>query len=89
MLHRVRGTALLVGGDVEAARAELVAGLSAARAEDNRYEEALVLLAGEGLAGEGLVGSAPGAEAASILAGLGVVGVPLPAGAGASYPRRT
>jgi hypothetical protein len=52
-----------------------------------------VLLAGEGLPGDAAGAEAAGAdlggEAASILASLGVVGVPLPAGAGASYPRRT
>jgi class 3 adenylate cyclase/tetratricopeptide (TPR) repeat protein len=92
MLHRLRGTALLLGGDVAKARAELAAGLTAARAEDNRYEEALVLLVGEGLPGDApgaeVAGADLGGEAASILTALGVVGVPLPAGAGASYPRR-
>jgi class 3 adenylate cyclase/tetratricopeptide (TPR) repeat protein len=90
MLHRVRGVALLVAGDVAAARAELAAALRAARAEDNRYEEALVRLVSVGLPrpeGGAAVGPEENAgEASSTLAALGVVAVPLPAGVGASYP---
>ena len=92
MLHRLRGAALLASGDADGVAVELAAGLAAALEEDNRYEEALVLLlrgqssdssSGAEAAPRGDVG-----EAVSILAALGVESVPLPVGLAASYPPR-
>jgi class 3 adenylate cyclase/tetratricopeptide (TPR) repeat protein len=72
-LHRVRGFARLAGGDSAAAFGDLAAGLEAARREDNRYEQALIRLV--------LPDDHPGAlDPRAILAGLGVVALPLPPG---------
>jgi tetratricopeptide (TPR) repeat protein len=78
MLHRLRGAASLLAGDAETAVRELAAGLAAAREEDNRYEEALVLL---GLRWAGAAPDAAGDGAPdpdAILAALGVIALPVP-----------
>ena len=86
MLHRLRGTALLAAGRPDAAVAELTAGLEAARAEDNRFEEALTRLALARVArtpstGHLVPDEDPQAlDPRAILAGLGVVALPLPPG---------
>ncbi len=86
MLHRLRGTALLASGHRDAAAAELLAGLEAARDEDNRYEEALTRLGLARVAGTPSAAHLVPAEDPealdphAILAGLGVVALPLPPG---------
>ena len=86
MLHRLRGLALLLAGDAAAAAGELASGLDAARAEDQRYEEALARL---GLRWAGGTpdpaaadvpgaGADPASDPDATLASLGVIALPVP-----------
>ncbi len=77
LVHRIRGYALLQGGDPDAAYEAFCRSLGVARAEDETYETALTLEAISRLKElRGDDGSAEAAESRALLARLGVVSTP-------------
>ena len=86
MLHRLRGTALLAAGQPERRRGGADRRARGSQSEENRFEEALTRLALAGVARTPTTGhlvpdeDPQALDPRAILAGLGVVALPLPPG---------